>query len=229
MIVPRFTQERCLILTDTDVESLLATAMAAEQQSISSTDPSQLVPAWWEPYENTELDLVISAIEPALKRHADMYAMPAHPSHAYYPPEDGQDSAESLAEHQTRILTEAAYLAIHNGLRRVVWPIRVPSSHPDRITAIGNAIDRAMLISRLVSLDATQNSAPEVQIETPFIDLSDAQMHELIRDMALPIDSCWWAQAQTIPLAQIRAEHWLGGEPRGAIQLEPKPGVQSPT
>ncbi len=227
MIAPRFPQQRCLILTDTDVESLLATAYASEQQSISTSEPSVLVPAWWHSAFEDEFDLLISAIEPALTRQASTFSLLAEPNQAFYPPEDEQVNALSNARLQTRMLTEAAYLALELGLQRVVWPIRIPQQHPDRIRAIGDAIDRALLISRLVTLDATDETAHEVVIETPFVDLSDAQIVELARDMAISLESCWWSHAQGIPLAEQRRSQWDAMSRRSSTQLEPKPGVQT--
>lgn len=229
MLVPRFTQERCLILSDADVESTLAAAMASEQQSISNADPSTLIPAWWDRESGENLDLIISAVEPAIKRHADLYALNARPELHCYPPEGDHTEDLPVAIHCTHMLTTAAYQAIELGLRRVIWPLRIPEDHPDRINHIGTALDRAMLISRLVSLDAAAETSPEVQIETPFIDLTDIQILDLARDMALPLETCWWAQAQSIPSAQHRAQRWQQVDQRQAVQLEPKPGVQTHT
>lgn len=228
MIVPRFTQEQCLILTDADAESLLATAMASEQQSISSTDPSMLIPTWWGA-NDTDLDLVLSALEPAARKHADIFGHQLLADHAIYPPESPDSSSISLHANQTRMLLDASYLAIQLGLKRVVWPIRIPMNHPDRIKGIGDALDRAMLVSRLVSIDADETTAPEVIIETPFIDLSDAQIADLAMDMAIPLESCWWANAQDLPLAQSCAKAWQGMNALRSSMLEPKPGVKTPS
>ncbi len=228
MIVPRFTQEQCLILTDADAESLLATAMASEQQSISSTDPSMLIPAWWGA-NDTDLDLVLSALEPAARKHADIFGLQVLAEHAIYPPESSDPSPISLHANQTRMLFDAAYLAIQLGLKRLVWPVRIPMNHPDRIKGIGDALDRAMLVSRLVSIDADESTAPEIIIETPFIDLTDAQIADLAMDLAIPLESCWWASAQDLPLAQSCANAWQGMNALRSSMLEPKPGVKTPS
>ena len=227
MIVPRFTQERCLILTDADVESMLACALASEQQALSADQPSVLIPAWWGADAQDDLDLVISAVEPAITSHARLYALAVDLPNAAYPPEDEPMTPFAARRLQTRLLTEAAYLALESGIKRVIWPLRVAQNHPNRIKAIGDAIDRAMLVSRTVSLDATPDTAPEVVIETPFIDLTDAQLIDLTRDLSLPIESCWWSTAQTIELAQQRKADWDAINNRSAAQLEPKPGVQT--
>ena len=227
MIVPRFTPERCLILTDADVESLLACAMASEQQTLNSDQPSVLIPTWWGAQPDNDLDLIISAVEPAITRQARLYALVTDLDNAAYPPEDEPLTELATRRLHTRLLTEAAYLALESGIKRVVWPVRIPLNHPSRIKAIGDTLDRAMLVSRAVSLDATHQTAPEVVIETPFIDLSDAQLVDLARDLTLPIDACWWSDAQTLPLAQQRRAHWESISSRSAAQLAPKPGVQT--
>lgn len=227
MIVPRFTQDRCLILTDSDVESLLATAMASEQQAISGHESSMLVPAWWGRYDE-DLDLLISAVDPAIIDQAGAFALITNPTCAFYPHEDEPYSDHTAAQMQTRLLTEAAYLALSLGIKRVVWPVRIPEDAQDRIDTIGTAIDRAMLVSRTVSLDATPDTAHEVTIETPFIDLDERQTHELARDMALPIETCWWSKAKTLPAAQDRRTRWHEQSTRSALQIEPKPGSQAP-
>ncbi len=223
MIVPRFTQDRCLILTDTDIESLLAAAMASEQQALTGANPSILVPAWWT-QASDDLDLIISAIDPAVIDQAGTFALNAEPSRAFYPPDDEPSTQGQL---ETRLLTEAAYLALNSGIKRVVWPIRIPADHPDRVAAIGTAIDRAMLVARLVSLDASTETAAEVHIDTPFIDLNDQQIFELAQDMALPIETCWWSKARTLPQAQRRREQWNEISTRTSLQIEPKPGAQA--
>lgn len=227
MIVPRFTQDRCLILTDSDIESLLATAMASEQQAIAAHQPCVLIPAWWGGYDD-DFDLLISAIDPAIIDQAGTYALTADPARALYPPEDEPYNDTISGRMQTRLLTEAAYIALAMGIKRVVWPMRIPEHAPDRIDAIGTAIDRAMLVARTASLDASPSTAFEVTIETPFIDLDDRQIHELARDMALPIDTCWWSKAKTLPAAQTRHASWHEQPARTTYQIEPKPGTQAP-
>lgn len=230
MLAPRFTQERCLILTDTDVESLLAAAMAAEQRDLSADQPSTLIPAWWGPSDR-DLDLLISAIDPAATQQAALLALNIDPQHALYPPEDepAQTTTDTdLGQHQTRLLNEAAYLAMRAGLRKVVWPVRIPDNHPDRVGAIATALDRALLVARTVSLDATPQTAPEVTIDTPFIDLTAEQMVDLARDMALPTETCWWNSTNPHPLADQQRALWAAIERRSAAQLEPKPNTPQP-
>ncbi len=226
MIVPRFTQERCLILSDADIESMLAIAMASEQQSLSSTEPSIVVPAWWG-RERKDLDLIISAIEPASHKHTQRFGLMLDQSMVLYPPETSPESTVEYSAHQSRMLTDAAYAAMDAGIKRVIWPIRIAENHPHRIKAIGDVLDRALLISRLVTLDAEKSGAPEVIIETPFVDLSDRHIGELALDMTLPISSAWWWGIDTLELARDRHQEWQQCDARQSALLEPKPDAQT--
>lgn len=225
MIVPRFTQERCLILSDSGVVSLLACAMASEQQAIDGAEPGLIVPAWW--WGNAEdFDLIISALEPGVRSQGEHCSIPVETRCAIYPADTASVGVhDSVGESQTRLLLDAAHLAMRSGFRRIVWPIRIPEDHPDRIRAIADALDRAMLVSRLATIDAAPYDTPEVVIETPFIDLSDQQVEELSEDMAIPVETCWWAGITDLPEASMRARRWSGITPDGSAMLEPKPGV----
>lgn len=234
MIVPRFTQDRCVILTDSGEESLLACAMASEQQQLAATESSVLLPALWESCE--EVDLMISEIDQAAVRQAGIYGLSIFPNQSVYPPED-QPALEksSMGAIQSQMLLQAAHIAIQSGIRRVVWPVRVQrpsnelsktrsadSSVESQIDEIARTIDRALLVSRLASLDASSTSAIDVVIETPFVDLSNAQMIDLVTDMAVPVQSCWWYHGRTLPAAQERFAFWATKLLLNTSQVEPK-------
>lgn len=230
MIVPRFTLDRCVILSDGGVESLLACAMASEQQQISGNERSVLLPGWWEGTQ--EIDLMISAVDPAVVRHAGVYGLEVFPQHAVFPPErvetDLQSESQSnIGPIQSQILLEAALIAMRSGIRRVVWPVRVirpetTSAMEGFVDQIAIAVDRAVLASRLASLDADQSTAVDVVIETPFVDLSNEQMWDLAGDMALPIETCWWHDGRTLPNGQERYAYWSRLSMRSQSQIEAK-------
>lgn len=235
MIVPRFTQDRCVILTDSGEESLLACAMASEQQQLAASQASVLLPAWWESCE--EIDLMISEIDQAVVRQAGIYGLAVFPDQSVYPPEDHPSIGQSqMGSIQSQMLLQAAQIAIQSGIRRVVWPIRVmrPSNEPTSdssvdpiIDEIARTIDRALLASRLASLDAPSASAIDVVIETPFVDLSNAQMVDLVADMAIPVQSCWWYHGRTLPDAQERFAFWATKLLHNTSQIESKPNARS--
>jgi len=239
MIVPRFTQDRCVILSDSGVESLLACAMANEQQQISGKDTvgtSILLPGWWE--WSQEIDLMISAVDPAIVQQASVYALDVFPNQSVYPPDDQRLLNESpIGSIQSRMLLEAAQIAMRAGIRKVVWPIRIMRPEtmlaPDQTTdifvdEIGAAIDRALLAARLASLDAGEDTAVDVVIETPFVDLSNAQIAELAADLAVPLETCWWNHAPTLPNAQERMDFYRSGSRRSPAQIEHKQPTQTP-
>lgn len=231
MIVPRFTQEQCVIISDSGVESLLACAMASEQQQLSANPASIILPAWWECTQ--EIDLMISAVDPAIVRQAGVYGLDIFPNQSVYPPDDTQSLEESsIGAIQSRMLLHAAQIALDAGIRRVVWPIRVMRPESTEtishlIDQIGVAIDRAILASRLASLDTTDTSAVEVVIETPFVDLSNDQMLDLAADLAVPLETCWWQGGRTLPNAQERLSYWSQLATRSSAMLEPKPKSQT--
>ena len=234
MIVPRFTQEQCVILSDSGVESLLACAMAKEQQQLSGADSigaSVLLPAWWE--WTQEIDLMISAVDPAVVRQAGMYGLDVFPDQSVYPPDDHRLLAEcSLGSIQSRILLEAAQIAMRAGIRKVIWPVRVLRPESSRsvqelVDEIGIAVDRAILAARLASLDANEGTAVDVIIETPFVDLSNEQMADFAGDLAIPLETCWWHGARTLPNAQERFAYWTQMSLRSSTQIESKPNTQS--
>lgn len=229
MIVPRFPQDRCVILTDAGIESLLACAMASEQQQIAAADPSILLPACWSWDGHDEIDLLISAIDPAIIQQAGLFGLDIFPDQALYPPDD--IALHTVAERgllQSRMLLEAAHLALRSGIRRVVWPVR--AMHPGRtetmtqmVDEIATLIDRALLASRLVSLDASPDTAVEVVIETPFVDLSNEQIAEMALDIAAPIDACWWHNARSLERAQAEQRFWSSPLSTLSPLPEPKP------
>ncbi len=242
MIVPRFPQDRCIILSDSSVESLLACAMASEQQQLSEIESSVILPAWWEWAD--EIDLMISAVDPAVVRQAGVYGLGVFPSQSVYPPDDAQMLSEcSIGAIQSRMLLEAGQIALRAGIRRVVWPVRVMRPEMDvqmntqmdgLVDQIAQAIDRAVLASRLASLDAGEDTAVDVVIETPFVDLSNEQMLDLAGDLAIPLETCWWHHGRTLPNAQERFDFWSKMSLRSAgsggqieIKHQPQTGLST--
>lgn len=233
MIVPRFTQDQCVILSDGGVESLLACAMASEQQQLAGlanaaqSNASVLLPAWWEWMQ--EIDLMISAVDPAIMRQASVYGLTVHPEQSVYPPDDHRLLSESsMSAIQSRMLLEAAQIAMKLGIRKVIWPIRLvrpesSQSIDEMVDKIGRTIDRATLASRLASLDTDHTTAVDVVIETPFVDLSNEQVADLAGDMAIPIETCWWNDARTLPNAQERFVFWSQIARQSSAQIESKP------
>lgn len=222
MQIPRFPDEPCLLITDAGLGSLVLTAMAAEQ---SSKDATRLYPAWWA--SQTDMDLRIPAIDRAIDMQADLLSLQVIRDHAGYPEEPlPRSQPASLGTHQTRMLLDAATLAIQLGLKRVIWPIRAigpdDNENPaELIDHIAIAIDRALLTARLATLDAQDQGGVEVTIETPIVDLTNHELSDLAADLNVPINSCWWTN-QNLPDAPDHFNCW-DHEPTTTSMLEHRP------
>jgi hypothetical protein len=228
MQIPRFPNEPCLLITDAGLGSLVLTAMAAEQPSKEAT---RLYPAWWTSQD--DMDIRIPAIDRAIEMQADLLSLQLIRDRAGYPEEAGpRSNPASLGTHQTRMLLDAATLAIELGIKRVIWPIRVadPSHTSDEaadLDHIATAIDRALLAARLATLDAQEHGGIEVIIETPIVDLTNHELSDLAADLNVPINSCWWSDA-TLPDAQTHYNCW-NQQPTTASMLEHRPISESQT
>ncbi len=114
-------------------------------------------------------------------------------------------------------LTEAARL----GRRRVVWPVCAgePRHDAPALSAIADACDRAMLAAQLVAIDLTHDADQPgdradsggvggIDIDTPFIDLTDDEVVELGVDAGVPMNMAWWC---TSPARSTDAQGGGGG------------------
>lgn len=145
-------------------------------------------------------------------------------------PADG----ETPGNRATRRLMEISLAARAMGVRRVVWPAHAGADHADGgvLDRVASIIDRAALVSRLVSLDderagiaggivarGTEGAAGwerganervgGVEVSTPYADLSDREMAELMLDLDAPAWTCWWSRGAG-PRAALEREHWRG-------------------
>lgn len=116
----------------------------------------------------------------------------------------------------TQILVDAAYAGAEHGFESVLWPVHggiKGTGEGIDLEEITRSVDRALLVSRLVSLDAPDLGSQAVRIETPYADFSDRQMAELTMDLELPVDACWWWSAREpgadAAAVQERAR-WIG-------------------
>tara|TARA_R110002096_G_scaffold173781_7_gene348832 strand:+ start:236081 stop:236788 length:708 start_codon:yes stop_codon:yes gene_type:complete len=228
MQIPRHPNEPCLLITDAGLASLVLTAMASEQPAADNKQRTTLYPAWWT--SQTDMDLRIPAIDRAVEMQADLLSLTVIRDHAGYPeeaPSRGQQS--SLGVHQTRMLLDAATLAIQLGIKRVLWPIQIDQSADptESLNLIATAIDRAILAARLATLDAQSQGGIEVTIETPLVDLTNQQLSDLAADLNIPLTTCWWTDT-TLPDAQEQYNRWAG-QPVIASMLEHRPQTSNST
>jgi hypothetical protein len=106
-------------------------------------------------------------------------------------------------------LIHAVRFAARQGFERVLWPASGALGDYldlDRIAAI---TDRALLVGRLVALDAREHKTPSIRVETPYADFTDRQIADLIADMELPLETCWWWSVAGDGEAEREKRRWL--------------------
>lgn len=114
-------------------------------------------------------------------------------------PEAGSDDgAQDLAmgEDTTRALIAAGFEAARLACETVIWPVQFSLGAELSLDLASRAIDRALLVSRLVSIDVGTGTGTPVTIDPAYADFSDAQVADLVMDMDAPIELCWWWHAE---------------------------------
>jgi hypothetical protein len=198
---------RTLIIANGGLLSLLAMA-AAREAVLAAALPDALRPVALLPHLQGP---TAEARRAAALRHADLYDLELVES-----PVPGQASA-AVGESQTHLLTHAAYLAASRGLACVVWPVRAGSGDDIDLHHAAKACDRAVLIARLVALDADEHGVVSIRVETPFLDLADRQIADVAIDLAVPARECWWWKDAYL----ARLERVGPGDDRGDTGLRP--------
>jgi hypothetical protein len=184
-----------MVIDDGDLAGLIACASAGEEAAGGKRGAVWAAPG-------VGVDAV--ARERAVRRHAETYGLDLlSPVDALTRPGD-PDARVS----ETRLLIDAGEAAIKAGLGRIVWYVHhgTPAGPGDGLDRVALTCDRALLASRLLTLDA--GAGPEVRIEAAYVDFSDVQMAELAVDLDVALDSCWWAMAEganATLLAEARA------------------------
>jgi len=102
---------------------------------------------------------------------------------------------------RNRYLSEAAQHASSNGYAVLVCPWLAERFDPESsgdchtppgVDALARELDRALLVSRLVTLDASEHGASVFEVQAPLMDLTDAQVAEMALDLDVPIWRTWW-------------------------------------
>lgn len=109
---------------------------------------------------------------------------------------DGGSEDMRLGEDTSRALIAAAFEAARLACETVLWPIQFSLGAEGALDLVSRAIDRALLVSRLVSIDAGLVAGSAVRIEPAYADFCDAQVADLVMDMDAPIELCWWWHAE---------------------------------
>ncbi|MFZ4575065.1 MAG: hypothetical protein ACOYN0_11750, partial [Phycisphaerales bacterium] len=98
----------------------------------------------------------------------------------------------SASEWETACLLSTAFAAARAGASRVVWPATGGIGDQIDIDRACEIQDKAILVSRLVSLDASNHGQPGFTIETPYADLTDDRLADLALDLGVRPELCWW-------------------------------------
>lgn len=136
--------------------------------------------------------------------------------------------------HATSLLVESLGVAAGMGTEdrwgEIVWPVQIPPEAGHSLDRIAAALDRAMLLGQVDSVDAEDEGATVgsarrtgegVTIRTPLIDLRDEQVVELALDLELPLRAM--AEGR-IPMACVWDQRWVNAYRRlTGIACERKP------
>lgn len=213
MLVPTLPEARYLILDDADLASLVCVAMATERWSGRGPAPV-LAASWWRP----DADLAMPLVHKGVERHAGIYGHERLGEELVIEPRDPDGPCPELSD----LLLAASRAATRAGCDAVLFPVRAADLRLDRTVAIetvAREVDRAALVGRLAALDREDGSS--CPVVTPLVDFDDEQLIDLARDLAVPVESCWWSLVRGDALASRAAERW---SPVGAMPAGPAPG-----
>jgi hypothetical protein len=170
----RVSGETALVIHDGSPEALVASLICPNPGSVIAWIPPLLPSA-----KNSRMQTV--------KRQVDLLGLDSLITPG------GHDSAagERMATpfHATWTLLQAVSTAASRGCARVVWPIRCGED----LDKGSEAADRALLISRLISIDSVAGESP-VRIDTPLLDLTLEQLLDLAKELDAPLEASWWCQ-----------------------------------
>jgi hypothetical protein len=190
---------RTLLLIDGSVAGLVALAIEAER-GVRDAQPAVV---WAADLQSHLGEDDVPAARSAIHAQAATYGLECVQAPMLVAP--------GRASEQSEALLRAAHEAASLGCRRIVWAVQYPyeGSEPN-LDLIASTVDRAMLVSRLASLDVWDQAevmVPEVRVETPFVDFSDEQLADLAVDLSVTIASAWW-HTGTSPQAIASRERW---------------------
>lgn len=173
-----------LVIVDGGLASLIACAAAREGSIVAAGGGTPRIQniAFLSPRFGPDAGLNSQPRDAAAARHAEMFGLRLTRADAA--------KAGDPGEHDSLVLLRAAHEARRNGCEAVIWPVQCAAGNEIDLEAAARASDRALLVARLADLDADGGPAP--RIETPYADLTDQQIADLVLDMDLPAEACWW-------------------------------------
>jgi hypothetical protein len=140
----------------------------------------------------------------AAERQSELFSVPLT-SGELFTPAPGMSPGEAEAHR----LLAVAYAAATSGRERVVWPVTGAAADSLNLDRIAEINDRALLAARLAALDARHHGAPGLRIEVPYADLTDRQVADLVLDLDLPVELCWWWKGEGSAEADRERRRWL--------------------
>jgi len=172
--------EKALIIDDGGLTSLLATLLAP--------DPGRLV-LWTPPTEGARVEETFALV----RRRGETLGCEATEC-------GGRADAPNGRFSVVRMLLTACEAALKARCGVVVWPV----NKGDRVDEMATLADRARLIGFLADLE-TGGGGP--RLETPFLDMTDAQVLMLAEDADAPTGEGWltneesarWSEAAKSP------------------------------
>ena len=221
-----------LIISDGGLPALVAAAIEAERVA-SAGEGGGGAPALLMPWVTSPIlaDAQLAAVSSQARFLRQEQLEPA-PIHAFA-------AGTSAAFLDTLGLLAAVEVARANSCARIVWPSHAHAtddSLESDIERIANAVDRALLVERLAGLESDvigTAAAAEIAIETPLVDLTDAQLAELVVDLDAPAYLCWWWRPAADPAAEKTAaaerETWRAALDRaGWVSASPDVTISAP-
>lgn len=115
-----------------------------------------------------------------------------------------ESRGRSIQERESEGLLKAAQHAAREGFERLVWPVQgvrageVGTAGLD-LEWTARVVDKAVLVGRLVAVDANEHQLPGFKVEVPLADLSDEQLADLALDLDAPVQACWWFDDEGSP------------------------------
>lgn len=208
---------RTLVVGDGGLASILACAAAADAALLAEPDAGQrqaIRPILWAP---AWAGHAAPARRWAVRRQAEFFEMELVEAPEQAIP-SGDAEPQARGDHRdwsadSRLLVSASRTGIDRGCTRVVWPFHSSDAQCPDIDEVSRAVDRALLVSRLVRLDAHLHGIDSFRIDIPMVDFSDRQIADLVIDMDLPVRLCWWWHAEMarpgVPDFRREHERWI--------------------
>lgn len=173
-----------LVLSDGDVCGLTACAMVREEIAVTPG----MGEAWPLVMAFPASDGRSSLRERVVMHQAELQSFRIVPGPVVTP----IAGATTVGELECRDLLSAVYAGARQGCRRVVWAVSAARGEDVDLDRIAQITDRALLAGRMAAIDAGVHGVADIEVETPFVDLTDRQLADLAADLNAPLEALWW-------------------------------------